>query len=100
MAERQIIDRVEISTDGGCTWADAVLQEPVLPTCTTRFRYAWDWDGRPAHLMSRAIDETGYIQPTLEQITDVRGPGTRYHYNSIRGWRVNSDGSVEFQPPA
>ena len=79
--------------------ADAALQEPVLPKCTTRFRYAWDWDGRPAHLMSRAIDETGYVQPTLEQITDVRGPGTRYHYNSIRGWRVNADGSVEFQPP-
>ena len=97
---RGVIDRVEISTDGGSTWADAVLQEPVLPKCTTRFRYAWDWDGRPAHLMSRAIDETGYIQPTLEQITDVRGPGTRYHYNSIRGWRVNSNGSVEFQPPA
>ena len=47
--------------------------------------------------MSRAVDETGYVQPTLAELRGVRGPGTDYHFNSIRGWRVARDGSVSFE---
>ncbi|MEE8133585.1 MAG: sulfite dehydrogenase [Gemmatimonadales bacterium] len=90
------IARVEISTDGGSTWNDAELQDPVLPKCHTRFRYLWQWNGSNALLMSRAHDETGYVQPTLEQLIDARGAGTSYHANNIRAWRVKSDGSVVF----
>ncbi|MCG8469795.1 MAG: sulfite dehydrogenase [Gemmatimonadetes bacterium] len=93
---RGVIERVDVSIDGGATWEAAELQEPVLPKCTTRFRHAWEWDGEPAHLMSRAVDETGYVQPTAAQVRDVRGPGTRYHYNSIRGWRIAADGTIGF----
>ncbi len=92
------VSRVEVSTDGGDTWAEAELQQPVLSKCTTRFRYPWEWDGSPAHLLSRAVDETGYVQPVRQQVVEARGPGTRYHYNAIRGWRVASDGSTEFAP--
>jgi sulfane dehydrogenase subunit SoxC len=90
------ITRVEISTDGGNRWAPAELQAPVLPKCHTRFRYLWNWDGAEALIMSRAVDETGYVQPTLEQLRAARGPGTFYHFNHIRAWRVRRDGSVVF----
>jgi sulfane dehydrogenase subunit SoxC len=74
----------------------AQLQEPVLAKCTTRFRFLWNWDGGPATLMSRAVDETGYVQPSTQQLRDARGVGTRYHYNGIRVWSVNADGAVAF----
>jgi sulfane dehydrogenase subunit SoxC len=90
------ITRVEVSVDGGNTWAAATLDEPVLPKCHTRFRYPWNWNGSPAVIMSRATDETGYVQPTLEMLMKVRGPQTSYHFNHIRAWRVSSDGAVTF----
>ena len=90
------ITRVEVSTDGGGSWAPAQLQEPVLSKCTTRFRHIWNWDGGEALLMSRAIDETGYVQPDLETQIAARGAGSSYHYNTIRPWRVEADGRVFF----
>ena len=88
------ITRVEVSTDGGATWADARLQDPVLPICHTRFRFPWSWDGRPAILQSRCTDETGYVQPTIRQLVDVRGVYSTYHLNGIQSWAVAQDGSV------
>jgi len=90
------ITRVEVSVDNGKTWNLATLDEPVLPKCHTRFRYAWDWRGGDAVLMSRATDETGYVQPTLDVLIAARGPATQYHYNNIRAWRVGTDGAVTF----
>ncbi|MDX1394396.1 MAG: sulfite dehydrogenase [Gemmatimonadota bacterium] len=90
------IDRVDVSLDGGASWGIAALQEPVLSKSLTRFRFGWMWDGEPAHLMSRAVDETGYVQPTVAEMQAARGPRSRYHYNTIRGWRVAADGSVTF----
>lgn len=90
------ITRVEISTDGGDSWEDAELQEPVLPKCHVRFRKLWNWNGRSATLMSRATDETGYVQPTRDVLLEARGSYTRYHYNQIRSWRVEPDGQVFF----
>jgi sulfane dehydrogenase subunit SoxC len=94
------IVKVEVSADGGRTWKTARLQEPVLPKCHTRFRHLWEWRGEPAVLLSRATDETGYVQPTLKQLVQARGPGTQYHNNGIRGWRVNRDGRVFFEVDA
>ncbi len=90
------IARVDVSADGGKTWQPATLDEPVLPMCHTRFRFPWQWHGGAAVLMSRATDETGYTQPTLEVLTAARGPGTQYHFNHIRAWRVAADGAVTF----
>jgi sulfane dehydrogenase subunit SoxC len=90
------ITRVDISDDGGKTWKAARLDEPVLPKCHTRFRHAWNWKGQSAMLMSRAIDDTGYVQPTLDVLMAARGPSTQYHYNNIRAWRVTADGTVSF----
>jgi sulfane dehydrogenase subunit SoxC len=90
------ITRVDVSTDGGTTWEPAELQDPVLSKCTTRFRHLWNWDGRATTLMSRAVDETGYTQPSLQTLMNARGEGTSYHYNSIRPWSVEPDGQVFF----
>lgn len=90
------ITRVEVSVDGGGRWEAARLDEPVLPKCHTRFRFLWNWNGREALLMSRATDETGYLQPTLEELRAARGAGTHYHQNNIRAWRVRRDGKVVF----
>lgn len=88
------ITRVEVSVDGGRQWRTASLDEPVLPKCHTRFRMPWEWTGHAAVLMSRATDETGYVQPTTAELLKVRGPNTQYHFNNIRAWQVAADGSV------
>ena len=92
------VTRVEVSTDRGRSWQPAELQEPVLPKCHTRFRHLWSWDGRETTLQSRAVDETGYVQPTLRQLMTARGEGTFYHTNQIRPWKVHRDGQVVFGP--
>jgi sulfane dehydrogenase subunit SoxC len=89
------ITRVDVSVDGGVNWHTARLNEPVLSKCLTRFRLPWRWDGAPALLQSRAIDETGYVQPTLPQLRAVRGVNSIYHKNSIHTWLVRPDGGVE-----
>ncbi|MCX7931823.1 MAG: sulfite dehydrogenase, partial [Rhodovarius sp.] len=59
------ITRVDVSVDGGDNWRTATLQEPVLPMALTRFRIPWEWrEGQTAFLQSRAMDETGRVQPT------------------------------------
>ena len=90
------ITRVEVSVDGGRSWANAALQEPVLPISHTRFRFPWTWDGAEAVLQSRATDETGYVQPSRDELVAVRGTGSIYHYNGITRWRVAADGAVTY----
>ena len=91
------IQRVDISTNGGKNWVEAELLSPLTPKTHVRFQYMWNWDGHESMLMSRAVDETGYVQPTLAQLRAARGPGTDYHFNSIRAWRVARDGQVTFE---
>jgi len=88
------IERVDITTDGGKTWVKAQLQQPRLPVALTRFRLAWRFDGREAAIASRAVDETGYVQPTREALIAVRGMNSNYHYNGIKFWTVRADGTV------
>jgi sulfane dehydrogenase subunit SoxC len=88
------IERVDITMDGGRSWQPAVLQEPRLPLALTRFRLAWRFDGQDAVIASRAVDETGYIQPTRAALIAARGTNSTYHYNGIKAWRVHADGTV------
>ena len=92
---RGTIRRVEVSTDGGKTWQDAVLDEPVRDRALTRFQAGWIWNGEPAAILSRATDSTGYVQPTREALVQARGLNTNYHYNAIQQWRIGADGSVK-----
>ena len=89
------IKLVDISLDGGVNWKKAKLKGMVLPKAWTRFSYLHKWDGKPLLLQSRAIDETGYVQPTLKQLRDARGVESIYHKNSIHTWKVYQDGKVE-----
>lgn len=93
---RGAIRRVEVSTDGGRSWYDAALQGTPLPKAHVRFTHEWEWDGREAILLSRATDETGYVQPTRTALVKVRGIGTDFHFNPVVGWRVMADGRVFF----
>jgi sulfane dehydrogenase subunit SoxC len=90
------ISRVEVSTDSGNTWQDAVLAEPVRSKAHTRFTQMWNWNGGEAIILSRATDETGYVQPTRAELIRARGEGTEYHFNPIYGWRVLPNGRVFF----
>ncbi len=92
------IVRVEVSTDGGRHWQPAHLQGPVLAKAHTRFTFPWKWVGGGAELMSRAVDETGYMQPSRQQLLTSRGPGSvPYHLNPILSWLVQSDGHVLYK---
>jgi sulfane dehydrogenase subunit SoxC len=88
------IERVEITTDGGKSWVTAQLQEPRLPNAFTRFRLTWRFDGREAVIASRATDETGYAQPSREELIAVRGTNSGYHFNGMKFWKVHADGTV------
>lgn len=88
------IRRVEVSADGGKTWAEAALSDPVLPKALVRFRMAWRWNGGPAVLQSRATDETGAVQPSRKALLEERGPEFRYHYHAIQSWQVTGSGEV------
>jgi sulfane dehydrogenase subunit SoxC len=85
---------VDVSLDGGKNWQRAALQEPVLPRALTRFRLPWRWNGGRAVLQSRATDETGYVQPTRQELMAYRGAASHYHYNAIQSWEVQPDGEV------
>lgn len=91
---RGSVTKVEVSTDGGGSWEQAQLQEPVLPKCHTRFRFSWRWYGGEAILQSRCIDETGYVQPSRPGLVAVRGVNSVYHNNAIQSWKISREGQV------
>ncbi|HJO38294.1 MAG: sulfite dehydrogenase [Vicinamibacterales bacterium] len=97
------VSRVEVSVDGGRTWADAQIQEPVHRMAHTRFRFPWQWQGGEATLQSRCTDERGDIQPSLAELNQIWGVDNEYwttstnrvqHLNAIQPWKVDRDGSV------
>jgi hypothetical protein len=90
---------VEVSTDDGKSWSLASLQDPVLAISQTRFRFPWIWDGGPAVIQSRATDETGYLQPTHQQLIAERGPletgSLFYHMNAIQSWKSEVEDLIQ-----
>ncbi|MCW5625219.1 MAG: sulfite dehydrogenase [Burkholderiales bacterium] len=92
------IAAVEVSGDGGRTWAEAELREPVLSQCLTAFRVPWQWNGAPVALMSRARDERGHVQPRRADWMKAHGPNQRYHYNAVQAWRIDARGGIENAP--
>ncbi|PCH81435.1 MAG: sulfite dehydrogenase [Hyphomicrobiales bacterium] len=89
------VDRVDVSLDGGRNWRPARIDGLSLNKSMHRFYYEFDWDGSPLLLQSRAIDSTGYIQPTRNELRAIRGTNSIYHNNGIQTWHVKSDGEVE-----
>jgi len=92
------ITGAEVSTDDGRSWTQAVLQEPVFSKAHARFRHLFNWDGKDTVIMSRAIDESGYVQPNRAEWIAARGPGSGpYHRNPITGWRLKAGGDVIYR---
>ena len=93
------IRKVEVSTDGGKRWNDAVIKGTAQRMAHTRFGYEWNWDGNETELMSRCTDDIGQVQPTRAQrakfwnrpLESFSVPGLD---NSVQPWRVAKDGSV------
>jgi len=102
------IRKVEVSVDGGKSWKDARLQEPVHRMAHTRFRFDWTWNGQETVVQSRCTDEQGVVQPTLDELDKNWGIDSRefwrsatpehgpFHFNAIQPWRVAQDGSVHY----
>ena len=99
-----VINKVEVSTDGGGSWKEAKRHAPVLPRAHTRFTFDWAWDGQEAVIQSRCTDESGEVQPSLAELTKNWGmhledwkktPRPRaIHFNAIQPWKIARDGSI------
>ncbi|SDW60919.1 sulfite dehydrogenase [Litoreibacter albidus] len=92
---RGAIKRVDVSVDGGKTWQTARLAKPGEKMALTRFYLDTEWNGEEMLLQSRAMDETGYVQPTKAQLREVRGLNSIYHNNCIQTWLVRANGEAE-----
>ena len=92
---RGTIKRVDVSLDGGRSWRTARIDGPVFDKSLTRFYVDFDWNGEPLLIQSRAIDSTGYVQPTKEELRKVRGVNSIYHNNGIQTWHVQANGETE-----
>jgi sulfane dehydrogenase subunit SoxC len=101
---RGTIRKVEISTDGGRTWKEAQLQEPIHRIAHTRFRFPWNWNGEEAVLQSRCTDDLDQTQPSLAEFSQVWKVDLEYWkatrnpiniFNPIQPWKVNRDGSID-----
>jgi sulfane dehydrogenase subunit SoxC len=88
------VRHVDVSIDGGRNWQRARLQEPIHSKALTRFHLDFVWDGTPKLLQSRVTDDTGYVQPKMRQLREVRGTRSTYHNNAIQTWRLDADGRV------
>ena len=89
------ITRVDVSTDGGVTWQTARLGKQGDTKALTRFYLDTQWSGEEMLLQSRAMDETGYVQPTKHALRAIRGENSVYHNNCIQTWHVNAKGEAE-----
>ena len=77
------IERVEVSADGGSTWAEAELDPPEGRWAWRGWRFRWDAEPGEYVLCSRARDEAGNEQP-LEPAWNLGG----YANNAVQTVRV------------
>jgi len=77
-----LVERVEFSTNGGRTWGDAVLGEPVGRYGWRAWSYEWDaWEPGEYELCTRATDAAGNTQPL--DASEVWNVGT-YGINTVQ----------------
>jgi len=92
---RGAITRVDVSIDGGKNWQEARLSSEGQDKALSRFYLDIDWQGEEMLLQSRAMDSSGYVQPTKAQLREVRGLNSVYHNNCIQTWHVYPTGEAE-----
>jgi sulfane dehydrogenase subunit SoxC len=89
------VPRVDVTLDGGRNWREARIDGLVLDKSLTRFYVDFDWQGQELLVQSRAHDETGYVQPTKDELRKLRGVNNIYHNNGIQTWLVRTNGETE-----
>jgi sulfane dehydrogenase subunit SoxC len=89
------VKRVDVSLDGGRNWRTAKIDGPIFDRACVRFYAEVDWNGEELLLQSRAIDETGYVQPSKAELRKIRGLNSIYHNNGIQTWALRANGEVE-----
>ena len=92
---RGTISRVDVTVDGGKTWQTARLAPHSHDKALHRFYLDHVWDGSEMLIQSRAVDSTGYVQPTKTELRQVRGVNSVYHNNCIQTWWVKTTGEAE-----
>ncbi|MBN9583508.1 MAG: sulfite dehydrogenase [Afipia sp.] len=92
---RGSVKRVDVTLDGGRNWRTARIDGPVLDKSLVRFYVDFDWNGQEMMIQSRAMDSTGYVQPTKDELRKVRGVNSIYHNNGIQTWLVRATGEAE-----
>jgi sulfane dehydrogenase subunit SoxC len=89
------ITGVDLSFDGGKNYVEAKLKGLVLPKSWTRWSYIHKYKkGEVLLLSSRAMDDAGYIQPSIDEEVSIMGVESVYHRNAIETWEVTSTGKV------
>jgi sulfane dehydrogenase subunit SoxC len=61
------VERAEVSVDGGATWTDAELEEPVSQFAWRGFRSGWRAEPGEHELRCRATDAAGNTQPEVPE---------------------------------
>jgi sulfane dehydrogenase subunit SoxC len=89
------ITRIDVSLDGGRNWRPAKIDGSAWDKALARFYYEFDWDGSELLIQSRAMDESGYVQPSKTELRKYRGVNSIYHNNGIQTWHVQKNGEVE-----
>ena len=89
------ITGVDLSLDGGKNYVEASLKGLVLSKCWTRWSYMHTYKkGEKLILTSRAMDDAGYIQPTVDEEVGIMGVESVYHRNAVESWEVTETGEV------
>jgi sulfane dehydrogenase subunit SoxC len=92
---RGTVTRVDVTLDGGRNWRQARLDGPVLERSAARFYVDFDWQGEELLVQSRAHDDSGYVQPSKDELRKIRGVNGIYHNNGIQTWLVRATGETE-----
>jgi DMSO/TMAO reductase YedYZ molybdopterin-dependent catalytic subunit len=77
------VSKVEVSTDGGKSWNDALLKDPLSPTAWRLWAYRWTPETRgAATLLCRATDGTGALE-TPSKAAPYPSGATGYDSKSV-----------------
>jgi len=77
------ITKVEVSLDGGQSWHAAHVEEPRERWMWVRWSYLWEAQPGQYHIMSRATDEVGRVQPSQPRYNNMRK-----NFNAIVGYDI------------
>ncbi len=89
------VKRVDAGADGGRNWRNAQASKHGDREGLDALQHrSAGVGGESALVEKRAIDDTGYVQPIISQLHEVRGTRSIYHNNAMQSWLVSEAGDV------